>query len=81
MPLTDRWFAWIAKLQGKTSEQVCREHHTFWIGCFEMICLRIPPRFSMTDHARTEMKQEEHYYHWGRATGILSWVIILGILL
>ena len=72
---------WIAKLTGKEPEQVCKEWHSWWIGWAEMICLRIPPRFPMTDHARTEMKQEEHYYHWGRATGILAWVIILAILL
>lgn len=59
----------IAYLTGKEPEQVCREWHSFWIGWSEMICLSIPARFPMTDHARFEMKNEEHYYQVGRGIG------------
>ena len=72
---------WIAKITGKKPEQVCREWHSFWIGWAEIICLRIPPRFPITDHARLEMENEEHYYHMGRAIAILCWVVVLAVLI
>ena len=72
---------WIERLTGKDAEALYREWHSFWIGWAEMICLRIPPRFPMTDHARLEMKSEEHYYHMGRAIGIMCWVVVLAVLI
>jgi len=72
---------WIAKLTGKEPEQVCKEWHSWWIGWAEMICLRIPSRFPITEFAKKEMENEYHYHSMGRATGVLTWVIILAVLL
>lgn len=66
-------------MQGKESKQVCKEWHTLWIGWAEMICLRIPARFPMTDHARMQMKKEEHYYHMGRAIGTIMAGVLIGV--
>ena len=72
---------WIAKITGKDADQVCREWHSFEIGWSEMICLRVPSRFPITDFAMEEMTFEYHYHAIGRACGVLCWVIILAVLL
>ena len=74
-------FDLIARLTGKDAEAVSHEWHSFWIGFAEMLCLRIPPLAPITEHMLTEMDCEWHYYAMGRAAGVLSWVVILGILL
>lgn len=70
---------WLAKLQGKEPKEVCKEWHSWWVGWAEMVSLRIPPRFPMTDHTRLDMKENEHYYHIGRAIGTVTAGVLIGI--
>jgi len=73
-----RFFEFLAWLHGdKPIEEVCEEWHSFWVGFYEMICLRIPPVAPMSEHTLKEIDNEWHYYGWGRACGVLLWVIIL----
>ena len=72
---------WIAKVTGKEPSQVCNEWHSWWLGWAEAICLFIPSRFPITKFAKDEMAKEFHYYGVGRASGVLTWVIILAVLL
>ncbi len=80
--MIDRFFHWLADLHGsKTVDEVCREWHSFVIGWAEMFCFRIPPMVRITKHSLNDIRNEWHYYTGGRAAGVISWVIILGVLL
>ena len=72
---------WIAKWMNKEPSEVAAEIHSFELGWSEMVCLRIPSFYSPTEFSKGEMENEYHYFQIGRALGVLSWVIILGILL
>ena len=78
-----RVFLWLAVIHGgkKTVNEVCRELHSFVIGWAEMFTFRIPPVVKITKSSLDDIKNEWHYYQGGRAAGVISWVIILGVLL
>lgn len=73
-----RLFAWWAsQFEGKDIEEVVEEWHSFWIGVFEMVCLRIPPLAQVNEYALDELSEEYHYYAWGRAVGVMFWIVIV----
>ena len=77
--MIDKIFQWVANLHGdgKTTEEICKEWHCFWIGWAEMMCLRIPPILPEMENVFTELEMDWHYYTMGRACGVLSWIIII----
>lgn len=75
----NKLFKWFGQLQGKSAERVCKEWHSWWIGWAEMVCLSIPARFPITAYAKEEMEEEEHYYHVGRAIGIITIVVLVKV--
>ena len=70
----------IAKLVGKDADTLYREWHSLETGWAEMICFRIPPLVSITKHMLNEMTSEWHYYAVGRASGVITWIVIIAIM-
>jgi hypothetical protein len=57
-----------------------REWHAFVIGFCEVLC-PWPPRFKLVSQDITnQVADEYHYYLWGRALGVLAWLIIATII-
>jgi hypothetical protein len=57
-----------------------REWHALIIGFFEVLC-PWPPRFKLVSQDLTnQVADEYHYYLWGRAVGVLSWLAIATII-
>lgn len=49
------------------------ESHAFIIGAAEILC-PIPARYRLTKKAEFGVKEEYHYYVWGRVFGFLAWI-------
>lgn len=75
----DKLFQFLAWLHGggKDTDEVAREHHSFWVGWAEAFCFHIPPMIPKTDYFMYEVEGEWHYYMWGRAMGVLTWAVII----
>jgi len=55
------------------------EFHALAIGFFEVLC-PWPPHFKgMPTTESCDLKKEYHYYMFGRALGILAWILIANI--
>jgi len=56
------------------------EWHALAIGFCEVLCPR-KPRHPIGAAALTPLEGEEHYYLFGRALGVIAWLIILPIVI
>jgi hypothetical protein len=64
----------------KTFLDCYREWHAFAIGFCEVFC-PWPPRFKVpSEKTNQEIADEYHYYLFGRAVGVLSWLLIAKII-
>lgn len=57
-----------------------QEFHAFVHGFCEILCPWPPLRHYMSDEKYTELKAEYHYYTFGRAVGVIAWLIIAKII-
>lgn len=51
------------------------EWHALVEGFCEVLC-PWPAKYQPIDKLLMELKEEHHYYMWGRALGILAWLTI-----
>ena len=56
-----------------------QERHAFAIGFFEVLC-PWPPRHNFGDNCLPCLKEECHYYLFGRGMGVIAWIIIAKII-
>jgi hypothetical protein len=56
-----------------------REWHALVEGLCEVLC-PWPPRYKPADEAAQDIRNEHHYYMFGRALGILGWLTICAII-
>ena len=56
-----------------------QEWHAFAIGFFEVLC-PWPPRTSAGADVSSPLKEEYHYYLFGRGMGVIAWIIIAKII-
>jgi len=56
------------------------EWHTFVNGFCEVLCPWPPRRKSMHKELRKQIASEYHYYQFGRAIGVIAWLIIAKII-
>jgi hypothetical protein len=54
---------------------VYQEWHAFVEGFCEVMC-PWPARYGPSEELLKDLKDEHHYYMWGRAVGILGWLTI-----
>ena len=52
------------------------EKHAFAIGICEVVCPWPPRHPDVSKQLSKQLKREHHYYMFGRAMGIVAWVII-----
>ena len=52
------------------------EWHTFVNGFCEVLCPWPPRHKSLNKELRKQIASEYHYYMFGRATGVIAWLII-----
>lgn len=53
------------------------EWHAFIFGLCGVICPFPPGHKQMSEELQKQIREEYHYYLFGRATGILCWIGIL----
>jgi len=56
------------------------EWHAFVIGVCEVLCPWPPRHKSMHKDLRKQIASEYHYYMFGRAIGVITWLIIAKII-
>jgi hypothetical protein len=56
------------------------EWHAFAIGFCEVLCPWPPWHRSMHKELRKQITSEYHYYQFGRAIGVIAWLIIAKII-
>jgi hypothetical protein len=52
------------------------EWHAFAIGFCEILCPWPPRRHIITQQEVNSLKGEHHYYLFGRAMGIIAWILL-----
>jgi len=57
-----------------------QEWHAFVIGFCEVICPWPPRHKSMHKELRKQIAFEYHYYMFGRAIGVIAWLVIAKII-
>jgi len=55
------------------------EWHAFVNGFCEVLCPWPPRHKSMCENLRKQITSEYHYYLFGRAVGVIAWLIIAKI--
>jgi len=73
----------------KTPEQIaldikefmntCQEWHAFVEGFCEVLC-PWPARHQLTGQLLDDLQADHHYYAFGRAMGVIAWLIIATII-
>jgi hypothetical protein len=56
-----------------------QEWHAFVEGLCEVLC-PWPARHKLTGDLMTDLNGEHHYYAFGRAVGVIAWLIIATII-
>jgi len=54
---------------------VYQEWHAFVEGLFEVLC-PWPARYQPSEELLNDLKGDHHYYVFGRAMGVIAWLII-----
>jgi len=77
-----RIFGLVARIHGNAKQisEVIAEWHAFVNGWAEGVCPWAPRHKVMAEELADEIKEEYHYYKAGRAIGILTWPIVIGVL-
>jgi hypothetical protein len=57
-----------------------QEWHAFVFGFCEVLCPWPPRHKSMRENLRKQITAEYHYYMFGRAMGVIAWLIIAKII-
>jgi hypothetical protein len=68
----ERFFGW---LNLANFFDVYQEWHAFVEGFFEVLC-PWPARYGPSQDLLNDLKGEHHYYMFGRALGVIAWLII-----
>ena len=55
------------------------EWHAFATGFCEVLC-PWPPRHKTSDQNAKDIADEHHYYMFGRALGVIAWLVIAKII-
>jgi len=56
-----------------------QEWHAFVEGFCEVLC-PLPPRHEPSEELLKDLKGDHHYYMFGRAMGVIAWLIIAKII-
>jgi hypothetical protein len=71
-----RFFGW---LNLNNFFDTCQEWHAFVEGFCEVLC-PWPARHKLSGKLLEDLKGEHHYYVFGRAMGVIAWLIIAKII-